>query len=332
MIVTVANKADARQVRDGLIGLGLWVDRFESEQNVLFVVASHSAKVAADEIRALPGVTTVAESGNAHPKLDAMPRVVTAGGFRIGPQSAPVVMSGPCSVESEDHVRRLAAELAEHGVQFLRGGAYKPRTSPYSFQGHGEAALGWLRKAASEQGMALVTECMGEGERDLVAEHADLIQIGSRNMHNYSLLKSVASTGRPIFLKRGMQATLNEWLLAAEYCLAHGAAGVVFCERGIRSFDSTTRFLLDIATVAQLSHVYQLPVVVDPSHGTGRRDLVPPLVRAALAAGAHGVMVETHADPGRALSDGPQAVLPTDLFALLDELGISTALQRRNAS
>ena len=331
MIVTVQENADVRKVKSALAGLGLWVERFDGDNVTQFVVGPSSAVVVADEIRAISGVRSVAEGGVGHPKVDAMPRVVQAGPHRLGAGLAPVVMAGPCSVESEDHVRRLAADLADRGVQFLRGGAFKPRTSPYSFQGHGENALGWLRKAANEQGMALVTECMGEAERHLVAEHADLIQIGSRNMHNYSLLKSVADTGRPIFLKRGMAATMQEWLLAAEYCLAHGAPAVVFCERGIRSFDPSTRFLLDLSAVAQLSHVHQLPVVVDPSHGTGRRDLIPPLVRAALAAGAHGVMVETHADPGSALSDGPQALLPEALFSLLDELGLS-ATPKRNAS
>ena len=330
MIVTVNNEADVRAVRDGLVRLGLWVERFDAPTAAMFVVGPHSASVSAEQISAIEGVSAVADPKSAHPKLDAMPRAVRAGDHAVGAGCAPAVMAGPCSVESEDHVRRLAERLAERGVRFLRGGAFKPRTSPYSFQGHGEAALGWLRKAATEQGMALVTECMGEGEQDLVAAHADLIQIGSRNMHNYSLLKSVAATGRPIFLKRGMAATMQEWLLAAEYCLVHGAPGVVFCERGIRSFDSSTRFLLDLGAVAQLSHTHGLPVVVDPSHATGRRDLIAPLSSAALAAGAHGLMIETHEDPATALSDGPQAVLPESLFALLDSLGLSA--QRRNAS
>ena len=331
MIVTVNNEADVRAVRDGLVRLGLWVERFDGPAGVMFVVGAHSAAVSVEEVRAIDGVSSVSATKSPHPKLDTMPRIVRAGEHHIGAGVAPVVMAGPCSVESEDHVRRLAERLAARGVRFLRGGAYKPRTSPYSFQGHGEAALGWLRKAATEQGMALVTECMAEGDRDAVAEHADLIQIGSRNMHNYALLKCVASTGRPIFLKRGMAATLKEWLLAAEYCLVHGAPGVVLCERGIRSFDANTRFLLDLGTVAQLSHVHRLPVIVDPSHATGRRDLVAPLARAALAAGAHGLMVETHEDPAAALSDGPQAIAPEALFALLDELGLSAG-RRRNAS
>ncbi len=332
MIVTVNNDSDVRGVRDGLVRLGLWVERFDGSAGTQFVVGPHSAAVDPDDIRAIAGVSAVATKKSPHPKLDAMPRTVQAGGVRIGADAAPVVMAGPCSVESEDHVRRLAEGLAARGVRFLRGGAYKPRTSPYSFQGHGETALRWLRKAADEHGMGLITECMGEEERDLVAAHADLIQIGSRNMHNYSLLKSVASTGRPVFLKRGLAATLQEWLLAAEYCLAHGSPAVVLCERGVRSFDTSTRFLLDLAAVAQLSHVHRLPVVVDPSHATGRRDLVIPLCRAALAAGAHGVMVETHADPAAALSDGPQAVRPEVLFGLLEEMGLPGPHQRRSAS
>ncbi|MCB9645898.1 MAG: 3-deoxy-7-phosphoheptulonate synthase [Deltaproteobacteria bacterium] len=323
MIVTVRQGGDPDRVRRALVERGLWAKRLEGAGRVQFVVAAHSAQVPADGLGDLPDVELVTTSASAHPLVDAMPEVLEVGPVRLGPGQVPVVFAGPCAVESEEQVRRLAASLAAMGVRFLRGGAFKPRTSPYEFQGKGQEALRWLKRAATENGMGLVTECMGVDERDDVAEHADLVQIGSRNMHNYALLKSVAKAGRPVFLKRGMAATVEEWLAAGEYCLLHGAPSVVFCERGIRSFDPSTRNLVDLGAVALLAHVHRVPVVVDPSHGTGRRDLVMPLARAAVAAGAHGVMVETHDDPGSALSDGPQAMLPDQLAALVRALGVS---------
>jgi 3-deoxy-7-phosphoheptulonate synthase len=230
------------------------------------------------------------------------------------------IMAGPCSIESREQTMEVAAVCAELGIHVLRGGAYKPRTSPYAFQGHGEPALRWMRDAADANGMKVVTEALAEADVPLVAEHADLVQVGSRNMHNYALLKTIGRTGRPVLLKRGMAATLDEWLQAGEYVLAAGAASVVFCERGVRSFDDSTRNLLDLGAVALLAHVYRFPVIVDPSHGAGRRDLVLPLGRAALAAGAAGLMIETHDEPARALSDGPQAVPLAEIGAVVREL------------
>jgi 3-deoxy-7-phosphoheptulonate synthase len=232
----------------------------------------------------------------------------------------PIWMCGPCSVESEGHARDVAAGVAALGAAFLRGGAFKPRTSPYAFQGVGPAGLAWLRRAADAHGLKVVTEALGEADVPAVAEHADMIQVGSRNMHNYALLKAIGRTGRPVLLKRGMAATVEEWLLSGEYLLLSGASGVVFCERGIRSFDPATRNLLDLGAVALLSHALRLPVVVDPSHAAGRRDLILPMARAALAAGAAGVMIETHDDPARALSDGPQALRLAELAAVVREL------------
>jgi 3-deoxy-7-phosphoheptulonate synthase len=321
MIITVRLGGDPDRVRRALVARGLWAKRLEGGGRVQFLVGAHSSHVSPEAVADLPDVELVTASPSAHPLVDALPEVLEVGPVKLGAGQAPVVFAGPCAVESEEQVRRLAGALAAMGVRFLRGGAFKPRTSPYEFQGRGQDALRWLRRAASEHGMGLVTECMGVEERDDVAEHADLIQIGSRNMHNYALLKSVAKAGRPVFLKRGMAATVEEWLAAGEYCLLHGAPSVVFCERGIRSFDPSTRNLVDLGAVALLAHVHRVPVVVDPSHGTGRRDLVAPLARAAVAAGAHGVMVETHDDPGAALSDGPQAMLPDQLAALVRSLG-----------
>ena len=214
----------------------------------------------------------------------------------------------------------IAARLAPLGVTFLRGGAFKPRSSPYNFQGHGDPALSWMRDAATKYGLRVVTEVLSEHDVTAVAELADLIQIGSRNMQNFALLKRVGHVGKPVLLKRAMSATIDEWLLAAEYLLHHGSSGVVLCERGIRGFDPSTRNLVDLTAVALLANVHRLPVIVDPSHGTGRRDLILPLARAALAAGAAGVMIETHDDPGRALSDGPQALRAEELQYVLQKL------------
>jgi 3-deoxy-7-phosphoheptulonate synthase len=246
------------------------------------------------------------------------PQVMVAGHAIGGSQKT--LMCGPCSVESPEQIDAIAARLAPLGVSFLRGGAFKPRSSPYNFQGHGDPALNWMREAATKHGLRVVTEVLSEHDVSAVAELADLIQIGSRNMQNFALLKRVGRVGKPVLLKRAMSATIEEWLLAGEYLLHHGASGVVLCERGIRGFDPSTRNLVDLTAVALLAHVHHLPVIVDPSHGTGRRDLILPLARAALAAGAAGVMIETHDDPGRALSDGPQALRGEELAAVLHAL------------
>jgi 3-deoxy-7-phosphoheptulonate synthase len=274
-------------------------------------------------IRAIDGVQDVAEPTVAHPRVAAQGPSVKWGDVRIGGDAAPVVMAGPCSVESEAQIHAAAERLAPLGVRFLRGGAYKPRTSPYSFQGHGADALRWMRRAADSVGLEVVTEVMSPDDVQCVADHADVLQVGSRNMQNFALLRAIGSGNRPVLLKRGMAASVDEWLHAGEYVLLHGAPTVVFCERGIRGFDPQTRNLLDLGAVALLRHVHQVPVVVDPSHATGRRDLVAPLARAAVAAGAAGLLVETHDRPGEALSDGPQALLPEQLAELVGELGVA---------
>jgi len=327
MIVSLKHDADAGRVLNELAGRGLWVSRVErsaSGSTVHYVIASHSQPADPADLARIDGVAEVTTPKPAHPLVAAQGPVVTVGGVKIGGPS-PVWMCGPCSVESEGHVLEMAQVLAKLGVTFLRGGAFKPRTSPYAFQGHGDAALGWMRRAADAAGMLVVTEALGEGHVPFVAEVADLVQVGSRNMQNFALLKAVGRAGKPVLLKRGMASTIEEWLLAGEYVLSHGASGVIFCERGIRGFDDSTRNLLDLGAVALLRHVHRLPVIVDPSHGAGRRDLVLPLGRAALSAGAAGLMIETHPDPGAALSDGPQAVPLAQLGPVLSDLGGSYA-------
>lgn len=317
MIITLHEDADISRLRAELADLGLWAREYAGDRgSTQFLVHSYSGSVEHDQLLALAGVADVSEPPSPHPLVDASAPTERVAGIDIGGEATPVLMAGPCSVESEDQIHTVARRLAESGAGFLRGGAFKPRTSPYDFQGLGRDALGWLRDAADAHGLRVVTEAMSESAMEEVAAVADLIQIGSRNMHSTPLLRAAGRTGRPVLVKRGMAATVDEWLSAAEYCLDAGAAAVVFCERGIRSFDDRTRNLLDLASVALLRHVYRLPVIVDPSHGLGRRDLVLPLSRAALAAGAAGLLVEVHPNPGAALSDGPQAVS----FAMADEL------------
>jgi len=217
----------------------------------------------------------------------------------------------------------VAALVASLGGEMLRGGAFKPRSSPYSFSGHGRKALGWLREAADAQKLGLVTEVLSELEVEAVAEVADWVQIGSRNMQNFALLQAVGRTGAQVLLKRGMSARIKEWLLSAEHLLKAGAAGVVFCERGLRSFDPETRSLLDLSAVALLKEVYGQAIIVDPSHAAGRRDLLPALARAACAAGADGVMLEIHLNSAAARSDGPQALDEAGLRAVAQAVGVS---------
>lgn len=321
MIIQLAPDADIDAVKRALAAAGLWVTALQDGDRRVshFSVAPASAAVEAAALLRIPGVASVVAAASAHPRVDASSSTVHVRGVEVGGR-ARVIMAGPCAVESEAQIGAIAARVARAGAGLLRGGAFKPRSSPYAFQGHGEVALRWLRRAADAHGLRVVTEALGESDVALVAEHADLIQVGSRNMQNFALLKAVGRTGRPAMLKRAMSATVEEWLLAGEYLLEHGAAGVIYCERGIRGFDRGTRNLLDLGAVALLAHVHRLPVVVDPSHATGRRDLVLPLARAGLAAGAAGVMLETHDDPGRALSDGPQALPPTDFDAVMAAL------------
>lgn len=325
MIVTLARDADPARVQAALVAAGLWVERLaDDDGRVSFATLPHSATVDRRALLAIDGVAAVAAPASAHPRIDAQGPVVRVGDVAVG-GGAPVLMAGPCSVESERHVLEAAARLAPLGVRFLRGGAYKPRTSPYAFQGVGAPGLEWLRRAADAHGLKVVTELLAPEDAEPVAAHADLVQIGSRHMHATPLLRAAGRTGRPVLLKRGMAATIEEWLCAAETCLLAGASGVILCERGIRGFDPETRNVLDLGAVALLAHARRLPVVVDPSHAAGRRDLIPALGRAAIAAGAAGLLVETHDDPGRALSDGPQALSHETLAALAAELRRSHA-------
>jgi 3-deoxy-7-phosphoheptulonate synthase len=256
--------------------------------------------------------------------------VVAVGDVRIG-GSGITVLAGPCAVEDDDRFLATARAVKEAGAQVLRGGAFKPRTTPYHFQGLGKRGLRILRDAGREVGLPVVTEVMDTRHVDLVAEHADMIQIGTRNMQNYPLLEAAAQTGRPVLLKRGRASTVTEWLCSAEYLLNGGNGNVVLCERGLVSFDSAVRNHLDLSCVPLVKRLSHLPIVVDPSHGTGRAELVPAMARAAIAAGADGVLVEVHHAPERALSDAPQALLPAELERLVPDLHAIRRILRPSA-
>ncbi len=240
-----------------------------------------------------------------------LPGGVTVGGDEV------VVMAGPCSVESERQIVAIAHAVREAGATVLRGGVYKPRSSPYSFQGVGEQGLAWLARARTETGLPVVTEVLDAESVDAVAAHADVLQVGARNMQNFPLLRRVGRAGKPVLLKRGYAATITELLLAAEYVLAEGNDQVILCERGIRGFDGSTRFVLDLTAIPLVHRLSHLPIVADPSHGTGLRGKVVPMGRAAVAAGADGLLVEVHTEPERALSDGVQSISPEEFTELM---------------
>jgi 3-deoxy-7-phosphoheptulonate synthase len=247
--------------------------------------------------------------------------VVKVGNVEVG-GSAVVVMAGPCSVESRDQIQCTAEVVAKAGATVIRGGAFKPRSSPYSFQGLGEEGLSLLREAADKYGLLTVSEVMDLTQISLVASYADILQVGARNMQNYNLLRELGKQSKPVLLKRGIAATIEELLLSAEYILAGGNPNVILCERGIRTFESYTRNTMDISAIPVVKKLSHLPIVADPSHGTGRRDKVLPMARAAVAAGADGLLIEVHHDPDHALSDGAQSLRPEQFSELMSQLRI----------
>ena len=283
---------------------------FEPLEGVLEVISvSHPYKLVSREFREADSIVEVAGARFGGPDL--------------------VVIAGPCSVESYEQTLAAARQVKAGGAQLLRGGAFKPRTSPYSFQGLGAEGLEILDRVRSETGLPIVTEALDIDVLDAVAEVADMVQIGARNMQNFTLLRRAGSCGKPVLLKRGMNATLNEWLLAAEYVLDQGNPNVVLCERGIRTFADHTRNTLDLSVIPAVKRISHLPVIADPSHAAGRRDTVLPLARASLAAGADGLMVEVHEHPEEALSDGAQALLPEQFKQLMAEArGLAPVLGR----
>ena len=312
---------------------GFRVQVSETPEGSFVSVVGEGAESVAEVLAGMPGVAALRPDAPGSPLVSRTPQPeatrvkvdeVVIGGSEI------VVMAGPCSVESRAQILESADAVRAAGAKLLRGGAFKPRTSPYSFQGLGRQGLELLAEARDRTGLKVVTEVVAPEDVDLVAEHADMLQIGARNMHNYRLLSAVGSQPRPVLLKRGMMSTVDEMLLAAEYVVAGGNPRVVLCERGIRTFETSSRNTLDLCAVPILKERTHLPVVVDPSHAAGRREWVPALARAAIAAGADGLIVEVHPDPPSAASDGRQSLTPHAFAILMKELvTIASAVGRR---
>jgi 3-deoxy-7-phosphoheptulonate synthase len=231
-----------------------------------------------------------------------------------------VIIAGPCAIENEEQIFTMAEIVSKGGAKILRGGAFKPRSSPYSFQGLGEEGLKLIRKAADEYNLLVITEILESSQTDLIAQYTDIFQVGARNMQNYPLLKDLGKVSKPVMLKRGQSATVEDWLMSAEYILSNGNPNVMLCERGIRTFETTTRNTFDLSAIPVVHQKSHLPVIADPSHATGLRDKVVPMARAAIAAGSDGLMVEVHHDPENALSDGPQAILPDQFYDLMKQI------------
>jgi len=290
------------------------------------------SKATRQEIAHLPGVKRILDIKEPY-KLASRafrpsPTTIRVGRATVG-GNAVVMMAGPCAVESREHILEMARLVKEAGIPILRGGAYKPRSSPYSFQGHGEDGLKWMREAADAHSLAVVSEVMDPSQLPLMVEHVDVLQIGARNMQNFALLAAVGKVRKPVLLKRGISATIQEWLMAAEYIMSGGNYEVMLCERGIRTYEPATRNTFDVSAVPVLKQLTHLPVIVDPSHAIGVRDKVIPLARAGVAAGADGCIVEFHTCPEEALSDGPQCLYPEQLRQLYRELeGICHAIGR----
>jgi 3-deoxy-7-phosphoheptulonate synthase len=314
MLVVMSSQATPEQVERALATIremGLTPHPMPGPTRVAIGITGNTSVVDAGALEVLPGVRELIRvtkpfklaSREMHPD-DSVVKTPQA---TIGPGTFTII-AGPCSVEDEGMILRTAEFLASRGVRLMRAGAFKPRSSPYSFQGHGLEGLAILEKARAATGLGIVTELMDTENADAVEQAADIIQIGTRNMQNFSLLKRVGLASKPVLLKRGMSATLEEWLMAAEYVLAGGNRGVMLCERGVRTFSDHSRNTLDLSVIPPAKAVSHLPILVDPSHGTGRRDYVPPMALAALAAGADGLLVEVHPNPDRAMSDGAQSL------------------------
>lgn len=285
-----------------------------------------------DQIREMPGVADIRSEAPPYPQVSRehleIGSIVDVGSVAVGGPEV-VVMAGPCSVESAEQLSAVAKGVAEAGARILRGGAFKPRTSPYSFQGLGEEGLSLLAAAREESGLPVVTEVVSSEDVELVALHADMLQVGARNMQNFRLLNEVGAQSLPVLLKRGISSSIEELLLAAEYVVSAGNPRVILCERGIRTFETATRNTFDVSAVPVLKEKTHLPVIVDPSHAAGARSLVPPLAAAGVAAGADGVLVEVHNDPDSALSDGPQSLTIPGFTTVMSQLkGVADAVGR----
>ncbi len=336
MLVVMAHDATAKDV-DRVVSIikemGYEARPMPGAQRTAVGLVGNDGRVDASRIEALPGVAQIIHVTQPYKQVSREWRaentvVELAPGVTIGGDSV-IVIGGPCSVESEEQILAAARIVKAAGGTALRGGAFKPRSSPYSFQGLGKKGLELLARARKETGLPIVTEAMDSEGAQIVAEVADCIQIGARNMQNYSLLKTVGKMKKPVLLKRGMAATINDMLLSAEYILAEGNEKVILCERGVRSFDPAARNMLDLTAIPIVHRLSHLPIIADPSHGTGLRDKVIPMARAAVAAGADGVIIEVHPEPDKALSDGAQSLYPDQFAQLVVELrAVAAAIGR----
>ena len=326
MVIIMNPDATAENIKDVIEmiqGAGLAAKVMEGSQQRIVGVIGDKTRLASCAIDALPGVersVSISKSYKlASREFHPQSSVIDVDGVPIGGDEF-IVMAGPCAVESREQLFEAAEIAKKGGAQFLRGGAYKPRTSPYSFQGLEEEGLKYLAEAKEKTGLRIVTEVTEVEAVSTVAAYADLLQIGARNMQNFRLLKEVGRTQKPVLLKRGLAATLDEWLNAAEYILNEGNPNVIFCERGIRTYETYTRNTLDLSAVAAIKHLSHLPIVVDPSHGTGKWRFIKPMALAAVACGADGLIMEMHPNPAKALSDGPQSLTPENYYDLMDSV------------
>jgi 3-deoxy-7-phosphoheptulonate synthase len=334
MIIVLKPNASSEQidhVLERIAELGLRPHVSRGETRTIIGVIGDEDKLHVQPLQAIPGVEQVLPilkpfklaSREMYPKDTVVEVKVgaskTAAPVRIGGGSLAMI-AGPCAIESAEVLETIASRVKAAGANILRGGAFKPRTSPYSFQGLGEAGLKILEEVGHKNGLPVVTEVMDPRQVEVVERYADMFQIGARNMQNFDLLKEVGRTGKPVLLKRGMSATVKDLLMSAEYILNEGNPNVVLCERGIRSFEDSTRNMLDMSAVPNVKGLSHLPIIVDPSHATGRPDLIPSMARAAIAAGADGVHIEVHSCPEKALSDGPQALLPDQYAAVVEDM------------
>ena len=323
MVIIMNPEASAENIKgviEAIESVGLEAKVMEGAQQKIVGVIGNKARLASVPVDALPGVETSVSISKSYKlasrEFHPQSSTVRVGEIEIGGE-VPVVMAGPCAVESKEQLFEAAEIVQKGGAQVLRGGAYKPRTSPYSFQGLEEKGLEYLAEARERTGLKVVTEVTVVEAVERVAHYADVLQVGARNMQNFGLLKALGKCDKPVLLKRGLAATLDEWLNAAEYIMNEGNPKVVLCERGIRTYETYTRNTLDLSAVAAVKHLSHLPIIVDPSHGTGKWRMVKPMAFAAIAAGADGLMMEVHPNPAKALSDGPQSLTPENYYEVM---------------
>ena len=320
-----AEESDIQAVISKLNALDLDIHRSDGVAQVVIGAIGLTGEIELNDFKLMKGVSNVIRisepyklaSRAMHPEKT----IINVRGEEIGGEKV-VVMAGPCSVESKDHIMRMAEIVSKAGAKFLRGGAYKPRTSPYSFQGLGEEGLIYMREAADMYDLAIVTEIMDPNLIPLMSDYTDIFQVGARNMQNYQLLKELGKSKIPVLLKRGLSATIEEWLMSAEYIMAGGNQNVILCERGIRTFEGYTRNTFDVSAIPVVQGLSHLPIIADPSHATGIRDKVSPVARASVAAGADGMLIEVHDNPEEALSDGAQSLYPEQFTTLMNEVRI----------